>query len=177
MLRVLADLQLASQFPHSQSGLCGACNKRGATCPMPLSGIPVTFGTQVRQSRLLQKILSLILAVGNNLNANSFAGGAEGFRVLETLPRLSEVRSADGRKNLIHFLVAIGTECCGEEFWRLINGMYLSHTVSLPRGPHPMLVVLCLRKLNALRVQFQSFLMSKERAVWTVTCLKETSGS
>lgn len=58
---------------------------------------------EVSNSAALKKMLEVILSLGNFLNHNTFRGGAWGFR-LESLVRLSELKSSDRRVTLLHFL-------------------------------------------------------------------------
>lgn len=61
---------------------------------------------QVRNSKLLPKMLELVLAMGNYLNAGSFRGGAYGFK-METLPKLVEVRAVDPKINMMHYIAQL----------------------------------------------------------------------
>lgn len=54
--------------------------------------------------RLFLKLLEAILKTGNRLNDGTFRGGANAFK-LDTLLKLSDVKGADGKTTLLHFVV------------------------------------------------------------------------
>ncbi|KAF0936024.1 hypothetical protein E2562_038211 [Oryza meyeriana var. granulata] len=54
--------------------------------------------------RLFLKLLEAVLKTGNRLNDGTFRGGANAFK-LDTLLKLSDVRGADGKTTLLHFVV------------------------------------------------------------------------
>lgn len=58
---------------------------------------------QARTSARLQSLLGLVLAVGNTLNAARAPVG--GFRI-ESLQKLSDTRSFDGKTTLLHYIVS-----------------------------------------------------------------------
>jgi len=58
---------------------------------------------QLKDSECFQKILSVILGVGNYLNANSKIGGANGVR-LDVLSKIEGLKSTDGGSNLLMFV-------------------------------------------------------------------------
>lgn len=58
---------------------------------------------QIRASEALLKVLQETLAVGNYLNGTSRQGGAWGFK-LSALNDLSNTKSVDGKKTLLHYL-------------------------------------------------------------------------
>eukprot|EP01094_Clydonella_sp_ATCC50884_P019838 TRINITY_DN3970_c0_g1_i1.p2 TRINITY_DN3970_c0_g1~~TRINITY_DN3970_c0_g1_i1.p2 ORF type:complete len:450 (-),score=189.39 TRINITY_DN3970_c0_g1_i1:447-1697(-) len=57
---------------------------------------------EAANSQHLQKLLHVLLSVGNFVNDGTFRGGAWGFR-LESLTRLVELRGSDRRQTLLHF--------------------------------------------------------------------------
>jgi len=61
---------------------------------------------EIRETSKLPRMLELILAVGNFLNGGTFRGGAYGFK-LETLVRITEVRAADGKTNMLNYLATL----------------------------------------------------------------------
>ncbi|TVU32673.1 hypothetical protein EJB05_24416 [Eragrostis curvula] len=54
--------------------------------------------------RLFLKLLEAVLKTGNRLNDGTFRGGANAFK-LDTLLKLSDVKGADGKTTLLHFVV------------------------------------------------------------------------
>ncbi|PUZ74172.1 hypothetical protein GQ55_1G044100 [Panicum hallii var. hallii] len=54
--------------------------------------------------RLFLKLLEAVLKTGNRLNDGTFHGGANAFK-LDTLLKLSDVKGADGKTTLLHFVV------------------------------------------------------------------------
>ncbi|KAJ3135013.1 hypothetical protein HK101_004291, partial [Irineochytrium annulatum] len=60
----------------------------------------------VKESKNLAKVMELILAVGNYMNGDSFRGGAYGFSI-DTLLKLGETKSANGKTTFLHYLVGL----------------------------------------------------------------------
>ncbi|KAI9083044.1 hypothetical protein K1719_034948 [Acacia pycnantha] len=60
--------------------------------------------TELKGSRLFLKLLEAVLKTGNRMNDGTFRGGAQAFK-LDTLLKLSDVKSADGKTTLLHFVV------------------------------------------------------------------------
>jgi hypothetical protein len=62
---------------------------------------------EVKKSDRLKRILTVVLMMGNFLNANSYRGAATAFR-LESLMKLSQVRSKDPQasRTLLHYIVS-----------------------------------------------------------------------
>lgn len=58
----------------------------------------------IRSSKGLRKIFEIVLALGNYLNGGTKNGQAYGFK-LDTLNKLVNTKSRDGKQNLMHFLV------------------------------------------------------------------------
>ncbi|OEL18266.1 Formin-like protein 10 [Dichanthelium oligosanthes] len=54
--------------------------------------------------RLFLKLLEAVLKTGNRLNDGTFRGGANAFK-LDTLLKLSDVKGANGKTTLLHFVV------------------------------------------------------------------------
>ena len=63
----------------------------------------ITACDQVRESKVLHKTLERVLALGNYLNGTSNRGGAYGFK-LSDLAKLVQVKSADNKSTLLHYL-------------------------------------------------------------------------
>merc|ERR1712130_392553 len=61
---------------------------------------------EIRETTKLPRMLELILAVGNFLNGGTFRGGAYGFK-LETLSKITEVRAADGKSNMLNYIATL----------------------------------------------------------------------
>lgn len=58
----------------------------------------------LRNSRLFSKLLEAVLKTGNRLNDGTYRGGAMAFK-LDTLLKLADVKGADGKTTLLHFVV------------------------------------------------------------------------
>lgn len=59
---------------------------------------------ELKSSRLFLKLLEAVLKLGNRMNDGTFRGGAQAFK-LDTLLKLSDVKGADGKTTLLHFVV------------------------------------------------------------------------
>lgn len=59
---------------------------------------------ELRNSRLFLKLLEAVLKTGNRMNDGTYRGGAQAFK-LDTLLKLSDVKGADGKTNLLNFVV------------------------------------------------------------------------
>ncbi|KAK4750632.1 hypothetical protein SAY87_004114 [Trapa incisa] len=59
---------------------------------------------ELKNSRLFLKLLEAVLKTGNRMNDGTFRGGAQAFK-LDTLLKLSDVKGADGKTTLLHFVV------------------------------------------------------------------------
>ncbi|MCO5549277.1 hypothetical protein L7F22_002745 [Adiantum nelumboides] len=68
-----------------------------------LQNLDVACG-QIRDSRLFLKLLEAVLKTGNVMNRGTNRGEAEAFK-LDTLLKLSDVKSQDGKTTLLHFVV------------------------------------------------------------------------
>eukprot|EP00339_Tiarina_fusa_P000898 CAMPEP_0117015036 /NCGR_PEP_ID=MMETSP0472-20121206/12086_1 /TAXON_ID=693140 ORGANISM="Tiarina fusus, Strain LIS" /NCGR_SAMPLE_ID=MMETSP0472 /ASSEMBLY_ACC=CAM_ASM_000603 /LENGTH=981 /DNA_ID=CAMNT_0004718743 /DNA_START=178 /DNA_END=3124 /DNA_ORIENTATION=+ len=66
---------------------------------------------EIKQTTKLPRMLELVLAIGNFLNGGTFRGGAYGFK-LETLVKITEVRAADNKTNMLNYLAQY---CEGKE--------------------------------------------------------------
>ncbi|KAI8903193.1 hypothetical protein EDD86DRAFT_250600 [Gorgonomyces haynaldii] len=72
---------------------------------LPVVEAVLKASKEVRSSEKLRKLLQVILAIGNYMNADSAAkGGAYGFQ-LSSITKLSEVKSNDRTKSLLDFIV------------------------------------------------------------------------
>jgi hypothetical protein len=60
--------------------------------------------TEVRDNKRLLALLEYILAIGNYINGSTFRGAAFGFK-LDSLLKMLEVKSNDGRSTLMHYVV------------------------------------------------------------------------
>jgi len=58
---------------------------------------------EIRSSKLLPKMMELVLAIGNFLNGGTFRGGAYGFK-LDTLVKMGEVKGVDPKLTMMHYL-------------------------------------------------------------------------
>lgn len=61
---------------------------------------------ELKESKKFSEFLSVVLAIGNFLNAKGNKKDAYGFK-LNSLHKLKETRSADGKQNLLTYLVTI----------------------------------------------------------------------
>ncbi|XP_022776035.1 formin-like protein 4 [Durio zibethinus] len=59
---------------------------------------------ELRSQRLFMKLLEAILKAGNRMNAGTARGNAQAFN-LNSLLKLSDVKSTDGKTTLLHFVV------------------------------------------------------------------------
>ena len=103
---------LASQVPRLIPRL--ECFHTKMTLPTRISDAAaqidaLTAATRaVREATVLPKLLALVLAAGNVLNAGTLKGGAKGFR-LEELQKLPETKTSavEPQKSLLHHLAAL----------------------------------------------------------------------
>ncbi|KAK7295238.1 hypothetical protein RJT34_18143 [Clitoria ternatea] len=59
---------------------------------------------ELRNSRMFLKLLEAVLKTGNRMNVGTNRGDAEAFK-LDTLLKLADVKGADGKTTLLHFVV------------------------------------------------------------------------
>ncbi|VFR01776.1 unnamed protein product [Cuscuta campestris] len=59
---------------------------------------------ELRSSRLFVKLLQAVLKTGNRMNAGTTRGGATSFN-LDALLKLPDIKAADGKTSLLHFIV------------------------------------------------------------------------
>ncbi|XP_051124771.1 formin-like protein 3 [Andrographis paniculata] len=101
-LKVLIDIPFAFKRLESSLFMC--------TLQEDISMLRESFAileaacTELRQSRLFLKLLEAVLKTGNRMNDGTFRGGAQAFK-LDTLLKLSDVKGADGKTTLLHFVV------------------------------------------------------------------------
>ncbi|AQK68665.1 Formin-like protein 5 [Zea mays] len=81
--------------------------------------------------RLFLKLLEAVLKTGNRLNDGTFRGGANAFK-LDTLLKLSDVKGADGKTTLLHFVVQeiVRSEGVREARLAMENGRSPAHSAS-----------------------------------------------
>ncbi|KAJ1268533.1 hypothetical protein BS78_07G142300 [Paspalum vaginatum] len=60
--------------------------------------------SELRSSKLFLRLLEAVLKMGNRMNVGTIRGGASAFR-LDALLKLSDIRGADGKTTLLHFVV------------------------------------------------------------------------
>ncbi|KAJ9548758.1 hypothetical protein OSB04_021301 [Centaurea solstitialis] len=65
------------------------------------------FGTQIRSSVKLRRVMQTILSLGNALNQGTARGAAVGFR-LDSLLKLNETRARNNKMTLMHYLCKVG---------------------------------------------------------------------
>lgn len=63
-----------------------------------------TVCSQIMDSEKLIQVLDMVLDIGNLMNAGSVDGGVEAFK-FESLPRLSQTKSADGKTTVLDYIV------------------------------------------------------------------------
>ncbi|KAF8779033.1 hypothetical protein HU200_002995 [Digitaria exilis] len=68
--------------------------------PLPIQGAC----RELRSSKLFLRLLEAVLKTGNRMNVGTIRGGASAFR-LDALLKLSDIRGADGKTTLLHFVV------------------------------------------------------------------------
>jgi hypothetical protein len=76
----------------------------------------------VEKNKQFHRWLEIILAFGNYLNGTSNRGGAYGFR-LDTLAKLSELKSLDNKKTLFSYIVEYIGDNKMEELFEIV--MYM----------------------------------------------------
>jgi hypothetical protein len=59
---------------------------------------------QVSQSKVLATFFEAILAIGNFINSGTARGKAKAFKVPETLKKLYDTKSSNGKMTLLRFL-------------------------------------------------------------------------
>lgn len=59
---------------------------------------------QVKESKKLIKVLEMVLKIGNLMNEGTLDSGVEAFK-FESLPKLSETKSADGKTTVLDYIV------------------------------------------------------------------------
>ncbi|KAL6598618.1 hypothetical protein ACP70R_046317 [Stipagrostis hirtigluma subsp. patula] len=59
---------------------------------------------ELRSSKLFLRLLEAVLKTGNRMNVGTIRGGASAFR-LDALLKLADIRGADGKTTLLHFVV------------------------------------------------------------------------
>ncbi|PRQ25294.1 putative concanavalin A-like lectin/glucanase domain, formin, FH2 domain-containing protein [Rosa chinensis] len=79
---------------------------------------------ELRNSRMFLKLLEAVLKTGNRMNVGTNRGDAHAFK-LDTLLKLADVKGADGKTTLLHFVVQ---EIIRTEGARLIGGQTSSNT-------------------------------------------------
>lgn len=60
--------------------------------------------SELRSSKLLLRLLEAVLKTGNRMNIGTLRGGASAFR-LDALLKLADIRGADGKTTLLHFVL------------------------------------------------------------------------
>ncbi|CAL4998886.1 unnamed protein product [Urochloa decumbens] len=60
--------------------------------------------SELRSSKLFLRLLEAVLKTGNRMNVGTIRGGASAFK-LDALLKLSDIRGADGKTTLLHFVV------------------------------------------------------------------------
>ncbi|KAG8047343.1 hypothetical protein GUJ93_ZPchr0008g13980 [Zizania palustris] len=60
--------------------------------------------TELKSSKLFFRLLEAVLKTGNRMNVGTLRGGASAFK-LDALLKLADIRGADGKTTLLHFVV------------------------------------------------------------------------
>ncbi|KAL0590084.1 hypothetical protein ABG067_001724 [Albugo candida] len=97
----LFTLQSRLQFPNLVSETQNRIDRLQAAC------------IELLESRDLKSTLFLILQVGNKMNEGTSRGEAKGFS-LSDLPKLSQLKTADKKETLLHFIAKYLRQKCGE---------------------------------------------------------------
>ncbi|GFZ01810.1 formin homology 1 [Actinidia rufa] len=82
---------------------------------------------ELRNSRMFMKLLEAVLKTGNRMNVGTNRGDAHAFK-LDTLLKLVDIKGADGKTTLLHFVVQ---EIIRSEGARLSGGNQNSNTTSI----------------------------------------------
>ena len=77
-------------------------NERSENCKSDIHTLSTAINS-VKNSQHLFQLLELVLAIGNYLNGTGNAGGCYGFRI-NSLNKMMDVKSSDGKMSLIHYL-------------------------------------------------------------------------
>ncbi|KAK8921148.1 Formin-like protein 11 [Platanthera zijinensis] len=80
----------------------GSLQEESLTVKESFSTLEAT-SKDLRNSRLFLKLLEAVLKTGNRMNDGTYRGGAYAFK-LDTLLKLSDVKGADGKTTLLHFV-------------------------------------------------------------------------
>jgi len=64
---------------------------------------------EMRKSKKLQKIMGIVLSLGNFLNGGTPKGAADGFK-FNTLLKLGDTRTIDNKASLLHYLIRISKD-------------------------------------------------------------------
>ncbi|KAH7351554.1 hypothetical protein KP509_19G002700 [Ceratopteris richardii] len=75
---------------------------------------------EIRENRLFLKLLEAVLKTGNRMNKGTNRGEAEAFK-LDALLRLSDVKSADGKTTLLHYVAEEIIKSEGKKFLQVLN--------------------------------------------------------
>ncbi|KAK4255636.1 hypothetical protein QN277_008612 [Acacia crassicarpa] len=101
-LKALVDIPFA--FKRLESLLFMGTLQEELTFTKDAFAVLEVASTELKGSRLFLKLLEAVLKTGNRMNDGTFRGGAQAFK-LDTLLKLSDVKSADGKTTLLHFVV------------------------------------------------------------------------
>eukprot|EP00249_Psilotum_nudum_P019354 c27210_g1_i3 orf=627-3632(-) len=101
---LMALLEVPLTFERLKAMLFKACLKEDLLQVQESLQILEVACKEVSSSRLFLKLLEAVLKTGNRMNAGTFRGDAEAFK-LDTLLKLSDIKSANGKTSLLHFVV------------------------------------------------------------------------
>ena len=76
----------------------------------------------LENNHLFHKWLEVVLLFGNYLNGTSNRGGAYGFK-LDTLAKLSELKSTDNKKTLFYYLVEYVGDSKNDEMFNITSDL------------------------------------------------------
>lgn len=89
---------------------------------------------ELKGSRTFTKLLAAVLKAGNSLNRGTFRGDAQAFK-LDNLLKLDDVKGADGKTTLLHFVIK---QIISSEEARVarMSGADMPTTPSTPQSPN-----------------------------------------
>jgi len=92
----------------------------------------INASEEIQNSKKFQRILEIILGLGNFLNSGTFRGSASGFK-LDSLTKLEDTKTADGSSNLLNYLTILVAKKFPDllEFAKTINSVSLACRVSM----------------------------------------------
>ncbi|KAG6528666.1 hypothetical protein ZIOFF_010850 [Zingiber officinale] len=94
------DVTIVKEAFATMEASLDACN----LSPCSFASVRLVACTELRGNRLFLKLLEAVLKTGNRMNDGTYRGGAQAFKI-DTLLKLADVKGADGKTTLLHFVV------------------------------------------------------------------------